>query len=169
MLDANEVRAVTNSNGSYVLNVPAGSYRLREVVQGGFRVTNPAAGYYDLDLGSAQIVNKTFGDTTLTVISGFVFSDTDRDGLKDAGEAGLKGWRVFVDADGDSILDGNETSVLTDSNGKYRFGTLKAGTYRLVVVQPTGWAPTIPSPAVRKVTIASGATTSNKNFGERQI
>src|SRR5205823_2464060 len=39
VLDANEVRGVTDSRGIYVLNVPAASYQIREVVQSGFRIT----------------------------------------------------------------------------------------------------------------------------------
>ena len=123
----------------------------------------------DVTLAAAQTTVKNFGDTDLTVISGYVFKDLNGNGLKETGEAGLKGWRVFVDLDGDGILDGNETSVLTDSTGKYRFSTLKAGTYRIAVVQQTGWAPTVPASGSRKITIASGATTSNKNFGETQV
>ena len=169
VLDASEARGVTDSHGNFVIDLPAGSYHLRQVVQSGWRVTNPAAGFYDLSVANAEAVSRTFGDTVLTVISGYVFNDKNGDGIKQTGENGLSGWRVFVDLDGDRIWDGNEASVLTDSSGKYRFNTLAAGTYRITVLQQSAWRATVPTPPVRKITIASGGTTSNKNFGEAQI
>jgi hypothetical protein len=34
------------------------------------------------------------------------------------GEAGLAGWRVFIDNDGDNIWDANETYIRTNSTGR---------------------------------------------------
>jgi hypothetical protein len=169
VLDANEARGISDGAGNYLITVSAGVYQLREVLGSGFRVTSPRSTYYDVTLGSGQSTTKLFGNTMLTLISGYVFHDKDGDGLKEAGETPLSGWRVFVDSDGDGLWDSNETNVLTDSTGKYRFGTLAAGVYRIQVFQNQGWTPTIPGSGARKITMVSGGTTSNKNFGERPI
>jgi hypothetical protein len=169
ILDDNEIRGHSDSKGTYVLRVPAGSYHIREGVGGGYRVSSPVSGFHDVTLSAGQSTIRFFGNTTLTLISGYVFNDKDGDGLKESGEAGLKGWRVFADLDGDGSWDAEEDDVLTDSTGKYRFSTLGAGTYRIAVVQQTGWAATVPGSGARKITVGSGGTTSNKNFGQIQI
>ena len=40
------------------------------------------------------------------LITGSVFNDLDKDRIKDSTEAGLSGWRVFIDKDNDGIQDG---------------------------------------------------------------
>ncbi|MEO6437255.1 MAG: SdrD B-like domain-containing protein [Tepidisphaeraceae bacterium] len=171
VLDAGEISAVTNSNGSYVLTLPIGTYQIRQMSGSGFRCTTPKLGFYDavaVTGGSSTI--RFFGNTTLTLISGFVFNDKNVNGLKESGESGLSGWRVFADANGDGNFDSGEVFALTDSTGKYRLGTLPPGTYRIqVVVNVTQYQPTLPGSAARKITLASGGTTSNKNFGVVQI
>jgi hypothetical protein len=165
ILDAGEVSSISDSKGNYVLTVPAGSYHVRQVLGSGYRVTSPASGFYDVTLVAGQASIKFFANTQKTLISGFVFHDKDGDGLKESGESALRGWRVFADLDGDGIWDVNEPSVVTDSTGKYRFNMLSAGTYRIAVLVQQGWSPTIPGSGARKLTLASGGTTSNKNFG----
>jgi len=168
VLDKGEPSAVSTSAGTYAITVPAGSYRLREIPQTGFRITTPASTFYDFSVGDGETTVKFFGNTTNVLISGSVFNDPNANGSKDAGEGGLAGWRVFVDADGDGVFDASETSVLTDATGKYRL-SIAPGSYRIQVLIPNGWAATIPGSAARKITLAGGGTTSNKNFGVRQI
>jgi uncharacterized protein (DUF2141 family) len=167
VLDGNEPRSITDAKGNYYLTLAAGSYQIRQITGKGYRLTAPGAGFHEVNLGAGQEVGRLFGNTTLTVISGYVFNDLDKDGIKDANEQGLAGWRVFNDADGDGFWDeGAEIGVLTDRSGRYRFNQLPAGTHRIQVFQPKNWAPTVPGSGSRKITLASGGTTSNKNFGE---
>jgi hypothetical protein len=169
-LDSGEIFTRSSRTGSYVLNLPAGSYDIREIdAIAGFRTTNPGLGYHPIELAAGQALTKLFGKTALTAISGYVFNDKNHDGIKQGADVGLGGWRVFVDRDGDGVWDETEESTLTDAHGRYRFGTLPAGAYRLQVLQPKTWVPTRPNTGARKIKLASGGTTSNKNFGEMPI
>jgi hypothetical protein len=168
VLDDNEIRTTTNSRGGYRLNVPAGRYLIRQLVASGYRVSSPLSGAFDVTLAAAQAVRNVFADTTLALISGSVFNDTNGDGVRSGSESALKGWRVFADLDSDGVWDATEPSSLTDSGGKYRL-LLSAGRYRITVLQQSKWAATVPANGVRRVTLASGSTTSNRNFGEARI
>lgn len=44
-------------------------------------------------------------DTPFTRISGQKYNDLDGDGVKDAGEAGLSGWQIYLDVNGDNDFD----------------------------------------------------------------
>jgi hypothetical protein len=172
VLDAGEIRTVSNSNGSYVLTLTPGTYQVRQVFGApGFRCTTPKLGFYDaVVVTNGSSVIRFFGNTTLTLISGFVFNDLNANGIKEPGEIGLSNWRVFADLDGDGRFDISEPYIFTDTRGKYRIGTLPAGTYRIQAVgDPALWAPTLPGNSARKITLASGGTTSNKNFGQIRI
>ncbi|MXO76098.1 hypothetical protein GRI40_12815 [Altererythrobacter aerius] len=86
------------------------------------------------------------------ILRGTKFNDIDSDGVRDAGEGGVAGVTVFIDADGDGVLDGDtngngvqdagetitERYTITDANGSYAFGGLTAGTYRIDEVTPAG-------------------------------
>ena len=165
VLDKGETGTLTDSKGTYNLTVATGSYEVREIPLTGFRITTPASTTYDLTVGSGESTIKFFGNTTRVLISGSIFRDTNGNGAKDSGEAALVGWRVWVDLDGDGVFDTNEPSALTDATGKYRISSVSGGTYRIEAFIPSGWAATLPGSATRKITLANGGTTSNKNFG----
>ena len=165
-LDAGEISAVANTKGRYTLTLPAGSYDIRQVPSvAGFRTTNPGLGYHTADLAPGQSLTKMFGNTTLTLIQGTVYRDRNKDGMfQGSVETPLAGWIIFVDRDGDGFFDNTEESTLTNSKGKYRL-TLAAGSYRIAVLKPKTWQTTLPAMGARRLTLASGQTTSKKDFG----
>jgi hypothetical protein len=168
--DANEKSVLTNAAGTYSFkDLAAGTYRIREVLQTGWRRTAPSAGPYDVTLGSGASTTRNFGNTQKILISGTVFNDLDGDKIKDAGERGLAGWRVFIDKDLDGIFDSGETSAVSDASGNWSFRSLSAGTYRVRVVQQSGWKRTTPTSGYHSVTLASGAISTGKLFGEKKI
>lgn len=171
LLDTGEKTATTNSSGVFEFSLlPAGTYRLREVLPSGWRRTAPSSGYFDLTLGNgASATGKNFGNTQKILISGSVFNDADGDRVKDSTEAKLSGWRVFIDADGDGIYDSGEKSVLTDTSGNFSFKSLAAGTYNVRVVQQSGWTRTTPTSGYFSITLSAGASSTGKLFGERKI
>jgi subtilisin-like proprotein convertase family protein len=59
-----EASALSNASGDYTIgNVPAGSYRLDEVVPSGWFMTTPTAGYFPVTVGSGTtLTGKNFGD-----------------------------------------------------------------------------------------------------------
>ena len=103
------------------------------------------------------------------VIRGVKFRDTNANQVRDAGEAGLEGWTIFLDADGDRTLDAGEVSTVTDSQGNYECFDLAAGTYTVAEVQQTGWEQTAPAGDVYSVTLADGETVDGRDFGNREL
>ncbi len=169
VLDAGESSTITDGAGKYSLTLAAGHCVVREIPPAGQRITTPAKSFYEFDLGAGEQTIKFFGNTTNILISGSLFDDKNGDGIKESGEGALSGWTVFIDSDGDGVFDPAEPNVLTDSTGKYRFRSLGAGNWRVAVFVKAGWTPTIPGSAARKIKLAGGGTTSNKNFGLTQI
>ena len=71
-------------------------------------------------------------------LSGFVYVDSNNDGVRDAGETGLAG--VIIQLQGTDDLD--NTVVLTTTtlaDGSYSFTGLRAGTYSIMETQPNDY------------------------------
>lgn len=86
-------------------------------------------------------VNETvdFGIFCAAGLGDYVWEDTDRDGIQDAGEPALPG--VVVTLLGSS---GNPLATTsTDANGRYRFDNLTPGTYSVRFDAPAGMSPTV--------------------------
>ncbi len=66
------------------------------------------------------------------------WSDTDADGIQDAGESGLSGVTVEL-YDNDSCSGSATATMTTDSSGNYSFDNLAPGTYSLKFVLPSGY------------------------------
>ncbi|MEO8137725.1 MAG: SdrD B-like domain-containing protein, partial [Betaproteobacteria bacterium] len=56
-----------------------------------------------------------------TVYEGYVFNDTNRNGIMDAGEAGLSGYTLTMRKRENSLMDRGTTVATTDSFGYYKF------------------------------------------------
>ncbi|MEQ8958979.1 MAG: SdrD B-like domain-containing protein, partial [Coleofasciculus sp. C2-GNP5-27] len=166
-LDAGETNTTTDSHGNYSFtDLTAGNYTIREVQQTGWQqtTTNPSA--INVTSGT-DTTGVDFGNFQLGSISGQKFEDTDGDGVKDAGEAGLANWTIFIDRDNDRVKDTGETSTTTDANGNYSFTDLTAGDYTIREVQQTGWEQTTSNPSA--INITSGTNATGVNFGNFQL
>jgi hypothetical protein len=170
VLDSWETSVTTDAAGNYRFgNLANGNHRIRPVIQSGWRPTTPPVGYYDMPQTTDTITEQLdFLLTQKAQISGVVFTDADGDGTRDGGETGLSAWRIYIDADNDGVFDSTEKSVLTDASGNWTLGNLSAGTYRVRVVQQTGWARTTPTSGSYSVTVAAGASSTGNAFGERR-
>ena len=56
-----------------------------------------------------------------TFFDGYVFNDTNRNGVKDAGELGLPGYTLTMRKRENSLMDRGTTVATTDANGYYKF------------------------------------------------
>ena len=136
--------------------------------------------------------NNTGSTGTYGEISGAVWNDADGDNYRDEYDPawiptwiyyyyytnfGLAGWTVFLDSDNNGTLDAGETSTKTDFWGRYNFAGLASGDYNVTVIVPsttqswesTGSGNDNPTPSnSRLVTVASGASQSNIDFGYKQ-
>ena len=101
-------------------------------------------------------------------VTGVVWHDLDENRKRDLNEAGLSGWTIYADLDGDGERDLGEPSIKTDSQGKYSITATVTGTTLTIreAVKP-GWRQTFPGePALAQVlTLTGGGTIANVNFG----
>jgi protocatechuate 3,4-dioxygenase beta subunit len=169
VLDANEPTTLTDASGNFKFsNLAAGTYRLREAMPSGWRVSTPSNGFRDVTVAAgANVTGQTFGDTQKVLISGNVFNDLNSNGAMNAGEA-LSGWRVYVDLNNNGRYDANEPSAVTDSTGKYVFRTLSAGSFRLRVNAPSTFHTSTPASGVANFTLGAGGI-ATRLFGVRHI
>ena len=163
--DANETSVQTDATGHYQFDAVAPGVQLvRPVPTPGTRFSNTTIQTPAITAGSV-LANWNLGVTTLAMLSGTVFNDTNHDGRMEAGETGRAGVKVFLDQNNDGIPDHGEKSVLTDSKGQFSFGALVAGTYRLRVVVPAHNTVTTPRGGVYVTKLTAGQVVSGKLFG----
>jgi len=187
---------------------PDGSYSFIELPPGTYTVTEPTQPPGTLDgktvQGSTGGVPSQTGDTpskieTITVgvneistennfgeipagsISGYVYNDSNDDGIKQGDEGGYAGVTVVLSGTDDLGNPVNAT-VTTNPDGSYEFPNLRPGTY--VVTEPdqpletlngkttagstggTGSNPTPTSSEITGIVLAPGDESTDNNFGE---
>jgi hypothetical protein len=143
-------------NGTRIRYVPTNGFLGTETFT--YTVTDPGG------LADTATVTVTVRDFVASNLSGFVYLDSDNDGVKDAGETPISGVQISLIGTDDF---GGTISLLatTDSAGAYQFTNLPPGIYSLKETQPTGQVNNLP---IRdgKDTIGSqgGNTSGNDEF-----
>jgi YD repeat-containing protein len=140
--------------GKLVLTTPSGAvfvesspvlYQMtadgvRQKVAGGFEIGSDGAirfwvGKYD---PSRELVVDPHtdggGSGNLTQIGGWVWVDSNANGIQDSGESGLPGVTVKLWS-GATLV----STAVSDSTGDYDLGELSAGTYQVQFVTPAGY------------------------------
>ncbi|MFO1003630.1 MAG: Ig-like domain-containing protein [Planctomycetaceae bacterium] len=123
-------------------------------------------GAYELTIATTGVLdlagNSGFGNVTANwsrlvqpaptgMLRGFNFNDVNRNKTRDAGEAALPGWTVFIDANRNGSLDPGERSTITNSWGEYIFDRLAPGEYVIAQVLKSGWTQTFPEVLLRRL------------------
>jgi len=101
-------------------------------------------------------------------ISGTVFNDVNVNGTFDAGDKGLSGRKIYIDANNNGRLDKGET-VVRSKHGAYTLSGLAAGTYTIREVLPRGFRQTEPAGGVRVITVADGQAVTAQDFGDTNL
>lgn len=111
--------------------VPPGSYPLRQLPLPGYRLSSPAAGFHTVTVTAVGAGGVgTFLNTDKSVITGTVFHDLDRDGIRDPGEPPHADSFVWADVNGDGQHNYPlEPYAVTDDLGLYRLTGLGSRTY----------------------------------------
>ncbi|MGH7177475.1 MAG: SdrD B-like domain-containing protein, partial [Tepidisphaeraceae bacterium] len=166
-----ETNVTSSSSGSYRFsNLNSGTYRVRLDVPNGRRLTTPGTASFNITLAAGeQSSSNVFGSTTMAILRGTVFEDTDGDGVKDANEQGMEGVIVFIDKDNDGVFDAAERSRVTTSTGAYRFTNLAPGTYNIRIAPTSGFSQTAPPGGLFRLTVVAGQSLSNRNFGQEPV
>ncbi|MEG4351761.1 SdrD B-like domain-containing protein [Microcoleus sp. LAD1_D5] len=133
-LDTGEQSIVTDANGRAAFtNLEPGNYVVREVAQAGFSPTTPDRVQFDL---STQDANVVFGNTPNSRITGCKFQDVNGNGYRDGFETPIAGVTIYLDSNGNDALDAEETTSVSDQFGRWEFGNLTPGIYRVREVTP---------------------------------
>ncbi len=94
-------------------------------------------------------------------LNGTVFSDFNLNGVFDPGvDTTQANVIVFLDPNGNGIVDATERTALTDANGFYQIGNVPAGTYNLRQIVPPGFTQSTPAAPIT----LTGAATENVTF-----
>jgi hypothetical protein len=117
----------------------------------------------DPDNNTSEFGNRK--GITVAPIAGTVYDDRDADGVKDAAEPGLAGWRVWLDTDKDGVLDNSEKSLLTDASGKYKFDSLVSGNYQVRCQAVKGWRQTSPGTLFHNRALPTNDVSKPADFG----
>ena len=171
-LASNDDGLATGETGAFVSSyfkytfATSGTYYLGVSVSGNTGYS-PTTGNGDVS-GTGALGDYTFTALKLAKITGNVFKDTDKDGVKDSGEAGFAGVTLYLDYNNNGVKDLYETTALTDSSGNYAF-YVAAGTYKIRQVVPSGYTQSLPSSnAAISLTVTAGQSLSGKNFGDKK-
>ena len=103
--------------------------------------------------------------------NGNIFSDLDSDnnGGEDNSRSNLEptltGVTIYLDTDNNGILDEGEPSQETDSNDRYLFEGLQAGTYTVREIVPDGFTQTAPTDGAYTVTLNDDEAIADLDFG----
>jgi Bacterial Ig domain/Cadherin-like domain/CARDB/FG-GAP-like repeat/SdrD B-like domain len=106
--------------------------------------------------------------TRLSALTGKVFDDKEGDGFF-VGDSGLGGITLYLDANHNGRLDDGETTAITNGQGHYRFAKLAPGSYEIREVLPDGFILTAPKAGSYYVSLASGQTVANNDFGNFKL
>jgi prepilin-type N-terminal cleavage/methylation domain-containing protein len=146
---------ITDNFGMFYLPLQAGTYSVQEVDPAGYASTTANTVSITLASGQTSVIN--FGDiptTPLGRIKGVVFDDLNRNGIKEASEAGLRNVLISLD---------KGTQTYTNETGFYSFD-VQRGNYTVVETDPVGYSSTTSNSSA--VAIAAGTDTVTVNFGD---
>ncbi len=102
-------------------------------------------GYYVTLAGGDVSTGNDFGNRiNIGDLRGSKYEDLNGNGTWDTGEPAMAGVTIYLDANGNSILDDGELSTLTNESGQYVFSGLTQGNYLVREVVPEGYAQTQP-------------------------
>jgi hypothetical protein len=164
--DGSQYSATTGPSGGYALQVPNGVYT---VTARGAGLSETMVVESVVMLGGNGKVDFNTRLPQVGTITGTLFNDVNRNGIRDVNEAALADRRVFLDADDDGELDSDESHTQSDALGVYRFSSLRVGSYTIREELPPGWETTVPVEAGFQVTVSAGHVRSGTDVGSVMV
>ncbi|MDB5318904.1 MAG: Cna B-type [Phycisphaerales bacterium] len=165
-----------DETGAYSFShLATGTFHVREVLPAVLSGTPDAARVQNVDLAPGEDRrNVNFADVfRANEIHGMIFDDVNKNGVRDAGEAGIGGVWVYLDLNRNNVRESAEPKTITAADGSYSFATdLAPGSYVIrelrhsgrehsYPVTPTGgilWPSGVSHPAVGNVSPTSITT-----------
>lgn len=160
---ANSSAIRTGADGSVTVgSVPAGVWTVEEVGDPLWVAITPTVGQVTVPAGG--LGTFVAGNVRPAPISGVVYIDTNRNGIRDAGEVGRAGVRLTLTGSRPGSITVATREVLSGSDGSYSFEGLLPGTYTVAMAVPGGLTATTPR-TIGNIPITSGQGRPNNNFG----
>lgn len=156
VLDDGESRLVTSDDlyytpgtdeaGTYAFtHLAGGTYKIREIVPVELSSTPVSEAEHLVTIGGAEAKTIDAGNVFRpNEIHGVKFDDSNGNGLRDAGEAGIGGTTIYIDLDRDDIFDDTEPSTVTAADGSYSFTGLTPDAYVVREIESAGYEQTFP-------------------------
>lgn len=110
----------------------------------------PRAGYFAVDLkNGGSVTTANFGNRPQpATLQGSVYRDLNSNAVRDAGEAGISGFQIYLDINNDGSFTTGEPTMTSDTSGNYTFTNVAPlTTYRVREVVPSGFTRTFPTDA----------------------
>jgi protocatechuate 3,4-dioxygenase beta subunit len=170
--NGDSITLVTDDSGFYETQVAPGNYTITETQPSAYGVSTTPNVRSNVAVPQQGLTNQNFGDTRPS-ISGTVYTDSDNDGVRDAGEPAIPGATVTLTSEtGDPVV------LVTDENGYYNFSNLQPGTYTVTETQPAGYSDgkdkegslggsTAVNDVISGIRLSESLISVNNNFGER--
>jgi hypothetical protein len=160
-LDRGEESVIANRSGRYAFSgLARGTYAVR-AVSAGLTVDVAIA-----TVRGTQVRVRDFGVRSGATLTGRVFVDTDRDGLRDPSESASAAFQIFIDDNENGVYDVGELWTITQNDNSYAFCGLTKGSYTVRVKLPKSQKATTPV-SVRRDVPRTG--TRIVDFGLRPI
>jgi hypothetical protein len=160
--DPGEPSRVTANGGVYtVFDVPAGTHTVRTARPAGWDYTDVPVRARTVTVVESQTTDAVdfatpvhTGDIVVTA-----YEDANGNGVRDAGEPPLAGWRFYSDANRNGAQDAGEFTFTTDASGTFVLNDFIVGRYMLREVPPVLWHPTSPATGAAEVTVSADQAT----------
>jgi hypothetical protein len=125
-------------------------------------------------LSTSDLPNNDFAAVVPSSVAGYVYLDSNDNGVRDAGEAGIPGVAMMLTGSND--LGSVNLTAATAVDGSYQLSNLRPGNYTITETEPAGYlhgkdslgslGGTPVSGQAMTVTVGTSASGTNYNFGE---
>ena len=179
--DSGEILVETDASGQYSITVPlsfATVMNVGVISPIDWTPTNPASGlenffvqpgdsFSDVDFAiMPPSLSAGDGSNQPGYLLGTVFEDTNSDTVRQSGEQGVSGLRVYIDNNATGDFDAGDTEATTNINGAYAFANVPAGSHLLRVDLVSPFVQTSPLANMPfSVVLAGAGTVAGIEFG----
>lgn len=168
--DDGEPVTVSASDGSWALTgLAAGTYRVRQDPEPGWRCSAPAGCAHTVDLADGDSSGgHDFGSWRPARVLGAVFDDADGDGARGPGELPRIRAVLYLDVDRDGVQDADEPLTASGIDGSFAFNGMKPGTWVVRETLSDGWQCSAPAGCAYTVRLRSSDEVPGLVFGNRR-
>ncbi len=157
LINGSNVNTSASGNPAKFSKLFPGSYNVTALPVNGYLFTTPQTLTFNINGNTTQGLFGIKKATNTITVQGYVYYDTNQNGIKNSDESGLSNWSVYLKDSNGNLL----SSKYTDSNGFYSFSIIP-GVYYKISTDSNGYDFTIPTSGEYSINTTSSIT---RNFG----